>query len=317
MAMMSRILSVMTMFLAVLPIHAAERQLNDSRRFPSAEGKRVVIDVGTLNLRVRAADVEDIEVVTDLKISGVGGQKAETWIDAHTPVIDDREEELRIATSSGKSSFLGLGHLTARSRLGVVVPTHVALDLTTTSGTIQLRGDFPFARPLRLRTSAADITFEGAAATLDIRSAGGNTEVTVFRPLDRLFARTSSGNVSVRGGARQVEVDTASGNVWIGNLSGPAQVETSTGKITLQWDHLDPDDHVVVRSASGKVDIVLPPGVQPQGSLTTTTGSIRCDFQGEWNDREDSLRLIGDGPTLDVETASSEITASHGRADFD
>jgi len=313
---MSRILSLTMIFLAVLPIHAAERQLNESRRFPSAEGKRVVIDVGNLNLRVRAADVEDIEVVTDLKISGLGGQKADSWIAAHTPVIDDREDELRVAVITGKSSFLGLGHLTARSRLGVVVPTHVALDLTTTSGAIHLRGDFPFARPLRLRTSSADMTFEGAAAALDIRSAGGNTEVTVFRPLDELFARTSSGNVIVRGGARQAEVDTASGNVWIGNLSGSAQIETSTGKITLQWDHLDPDDHVVVRSASGKIELILPPGVKPQGVLTTTTGSIRCNLEGDWNDREDTLQLIGDGPTFEVETASSEITANHGRADF-
>jgi DUF4097 and DUF4098 domain-containing protein YvlB len=303
--------------LGALPAVAAERRVDDSQRFPAAEGKRVVIDVGSLNLRMRSADVDDVELLTELRISGVGGQKAENWIEANTPAIDDRDDELRVTTSAGKNSFLGLGYLTARARLGVITPSHIIPDLTTTSGAIRLRGDFPLADPLRLRTSAGDMSFEGAARGLDIRTVGGNVDISVFRPLDELFARTSSGSIRFRGGARQAEVDTASGNVSMSNLSGSVLVETSTGRVTLQWDHLDADDHVVVRSASGKIELMLPPGIEPRGTLITTTGAIHCDFSGTWNDREDSLNLTGDGPLFEIETASSEITAEHGYADFD
>ena len=230
--------------------------------------------------------------------------------------MEDGDDELRITADAGKTSFLGLGHLTARSRLGVILPSYVVPDLTTSSGPIRLRGAFPLARPLRLRTSGADIFFEGAAAALDIRTAGGNAEVVTVRPLEDFFARTSSGNVSLRGGARAATVDTASGSVDLGNLSGPVQVETSTGRITVQWDRLDPDDRLVIRSASGRIELILPPWVRPRGTLVTTTGSIRCDFEGTWSEREDALELTGDGPVLEVETASSEIVASHGRAEF-
>jgi hypothetical protein len=262
--MTSRWLLTVLVVVAALQADSAERQLNESRRFPAAEGKRVVVDVGSLNLRVRAADVENVEVLTELRIAGVSAQKAENWIEANTPVVDDGEDELRISATAGKMGVLSLGHLTARSRLGVILPPFVAPDLTTTNSPIRVRG-----------------------------------------------------NIKLRGGAREVEVDTASGTVWIGNLSGPVRVETSTGRITLQWDRLDPDDHIRVRSASGRIELILPPGVEPRGSLVTTTGSIRCDFPGEWNDREDTLRLTGDGPLFEVETASSEISAYHRHPGFD
>jgi len=303
--------------LGALPTVAAERRVDDSRHFTSPEGTRVVIDVGSINLRMRAADVDHVELLTELRISGVGSQKADNWIEANSPVVEEHENELRITATAGKSSFLGLGYLTARARLGVIAPSHIIPDLTTTSGTILLRGDFPLAAPLRLRTSAGNMTFEGAAHSLDIRTVGGNVDVSVFRPLDELFARTSSGAIQFSGGARKVEVDTASGNIWMSNLSGSVLVETSTGRVTLQWDHLEADDHVVVRSASGKVELLLPPGVEPRGTLTTTTGAIHCGFPGTWNDREDSLQLTGDGPLFEIETASSEVTADHGYASFD
>jgi hypothetical protein len=308
--MPARAFAVLLSLLAVVPVAAVEPENVDNWSFPVVEGKRIVIDVGNLNLRMRSADIDEIRVLPELRISGVGEQRAERWVEENTPVVEDRTEELRITAATGRTP--ALGRLTARARLGVLAPSTVIPDLTTSGGPISLRGDFPLARPLRLRTSSSDMVFEGAAAALDIRTAGGNAEVTVFRPLERLFARTSSGNISLRGGAQLAEVDTASGSVSLGNLSGPVVVETSTGRITLSWDHLDAGDLVRVRSTSGRVELVLPAGVEPGGTLTTTTGTIRCDLPGEWNERGDTLRLSGDGPELAVETASSEIVIALG-----
>jgi hypothetical protein len=113
--------------------------------------------------------------------------------------------------------------------------------------------------------------------------------------------------VNLAGGARDVRVDTASGRVSLQNLSGDSEVSTSTGKITLHWDRLEPQARVRVRSSSGRVQIVIPAGVRPQGTITTTTGSVRSEFPGEVIEGGMTLRLSGDGPTFDVETASSEI----------
>ncbi len=295
---------------AVLPAGAAQRELTIDERFPSIEGQRVVIDIGEVNLSARAADLQEIEVGGEVRISGVGRRKAEAWVSERTPTFESSPEELRVTIRPESSGFMGLGHLTSRARLTIATPGWVVPDITTTGGAIELRGDFPLASPLRLRSSDGSMDFEGAAAALDIRTASGDVRLTVLRPLEHLSARASSGNITLDGGARGVEIDTASGAVTLANLSGPALVETSTGRISLRWDRLEPGHTLTVRSTSGKIRITLPEGVRPRGTLTTITGAISCDLPGHPSERGDTYELTGDGPLLDVETASSQIVVS-------
>jgi hypothetical protein len=302
-------LTALCSMLVGAPLYSAERHSLTTERFPAAEGKRVVVDVDDVDVHVRAADVVEIEVTTDLHISGVGAAKAESWIDAHTPSFTDAEDELRIAVQPRETvGLLSIGRLTARARLAILVPMGVSPDITTAGGGIEVRGDFPFARPLRMRSSTGDIEFAGAAGSLEIRSSSGATRLDLFRSTDRLFARTASGSITLEGGAREVSADTASGDVSLENLSGSARVETSTGRISLGWDRLEADHHVRVRSSSGRVRLVLPGGVHPRGTLTTTTGSIESDLPGTFTARGDSYELTGEGPVIDVETASTPIT---------
>ncbi len=289
------------------PSVAAQKELKETHRYPAHESKRVVIDAATLDVSVRAADVPDVEVTTDLRISGISEEHATSWIQQHTPEATDTQDRLTVAVRPGHSGFLGLGLLTARARLGVVAPTAVIPDITTTSGAVSLRGDFPHANPLMLRSSTGDFEMTGATRSIDIRSASGSCRIEMVRPLERFFARTSSGDVTLSGGSRHVEVDTSSGNVWINNLSGSASVETSNGKITLRWDRLPDGSVVKVTTASGKVQIVLPAATRPAGTLHTTTGTIRCDLPGTVNEAGDTVTLEGSASTLDVQSASGEI----------
>jgi hypothetical protein len=291
---------------------AAERNLDETKRFPGGDGKRIVVDVTGLDVELRTADVSDIEVTTRLKISGVGADKAQRWIASRTPEFSDGEDELRITSRPGKSGFLAFGHFTARSRLQILMPITSVPDVTTTSGGVRIRGDFPSANPLRLRTATGTMEFEGAAASLDVRSASGDIRLDVLRPFERLFVRTSSGNLSLAGGARAVEVDTASGNIWLSNLSGSATVATSTGKITLRWDQLGHDDEMNVRSASGRVSLTVPENTSARGTLSTTGGTIRSDLPGTASDDGMGLTLEGDGPTITAETASGALILAVG-----
>jgi DUF4097 and DUF4098 domain-containing protein YvlB len=238
----------------------------------------------------------------------VSEERASNWILEHTPSFNDGGSNLEVIARPGRQGFLWFGLLTARARLRLVVPPTVIPDITTTSGEVAVRGDFAKATPLRLRTATGQMEFVGATDSLDVRSASGDARIDVVRPLDSLFARTSSGDITLTGGAREVTVDTASGDVRLSNLSGPAEVTTSTGKIILRWDRLDPDMTVKVQSASGRIHLVLPEHVRPRGTLTTTGGTIRSDLPGTVNEAGDTVTLHGDGPTLRVETASGEIT---------
>ncbi len=298
-------------FLGPVSATAAQKEHSFGKDFPSAEGKKLVVDVTDLNVKLWNSDVENIEVRVELFIRGVGDEKGQRWIENHTPNFVDTEDELHILVEPAKSGFLGFGKLSARARIAIIATESVIPDITTSSGTIQVRGDFALARPLRLRTSAGSIDMVGAAESLDIRSAAGDAKIQVVRPLELLVASTSSGDVQVVGGAREAKVDTASGNIRLENLSGSVQASTSTGKMSISWDRLGPDDTIRIRSSSARVQLMLPQGVFPQGTLRTTTGSVRSEFPGEVEADGTTLRLTGDGPTFDVETASGEIILTY------
>ena len=289
------------------PAGAAQQDLSQTERFPSTEGKRIEVLAADLDLRVRAADIDRIEVETILHIGGVGEERGQTWIEKHSPSFDDQDQVLWVKVEPGRSGFLGFGSLSARARLGLLVPGHVVPDLSTTSGSLKVRGDFPNAHPLNLRTATGDVEMVGAAVSIDLRCVSGDSDLEVIRPLERFFARSSSGDIRLVGGARDAHVETASGKIWLENLSGSVVASASTGKITLRWDRLEKDHVIRVRSSSARVHLTIPEGTRPGGTLTTTTGAIRSDFPGEIVEEGTTLRLQGDGPIFDVETASGEI----------
>jgi hypothetical protein len=294
------------------PAMAAQKDVASTESFPSAASKRLEVDAADLDVRLRTADVDFIEADLLLHIGGTGEEKAQRWIENHTPAFKDSEDRLQIIVEPAKSGFLWFGSLTARARLSLLAPDEIIPDITTTSGGIRLRGDFPNAHPLHLRTSTGNMEMEGAAASIDFRSAAGDAQIKVVRTLASLTARTSSGDVSLVGGARMARVDTASGRISLRNLSGNAEVSTSTAKIILSWDRLEPGTTVRVRSSSGSVQLIVPAGVSPQGTITTTTGSVRSELPGEVIEGGMTLRLSGDGPTFDIETASGEIQLTIG-----
>jgi hypothetical protein len=298
---------VLATITAGAPASAAQKDVTKEESFPASESKHIVVDVADLDVRLRTADVDTIETEVLLHISGTSDDKAQRWVDNHTPVFKDSTDRLQIVVEPGKSGFLWFGSLTARSRLSLLAPYKIVPDITTTSGGVKIRGDFPNARPLFLRTSTGNVEMQGAAASVDFRSAAGDAQIRVIRPLEAMTARTSSGDVSLTGGAKEARVDTASGRISLQNLSGDTDASTSTGKITLSWDRLEPGAKVRVRSSSGRVQMIIPADVRPQGTLTTTTGSVRSEFPGEVIEDGTTLRLSGDGPIFDVETASGEI----------
>jgi hypothetical protein len=297
---------------APVPAAAAQKDVATTESFPSAESKRLEVDAADLDVRLRTADLDVIETDLLLHISGTTEDKAQRWIENHTPAFTDSDNRLRIVIEPGKSGFLWFGSLTERAHISIVAPNEIIPDITTTSGGIQIRGDFPNAHPLQLRTSTGDVFMDGAAESIDFHSAAGDAQIKVVRPLDSLIALTSSGDVNLVGGARTARVDTASGRISLHNLSGDAEVSTSTAKIILSWDRLEPGATVRVRSSSGNVQLIVPAGVMPQGRITTTTGSVRSELPGEVVEGGMTLRLSGDGPTFDVETASGAIQLTIG-----
>ena len=312
---MRRLLATLSLAaLAAIPVHGAEQSVHEAAHYPVAAGATVTIDVADTDVTLRAGDVSDLVLTTELHISGASREAAARWIAGHTPIVDQAGGGLSIRIPPAHYGFLGFGMLTVKAKLGIVMTPEAIPDITTTTGEIHVRGDFAAADPLRLRTSKGDAAFLGAARSIDFRSSSGNLKAEVVRPLERLFARTASGKVTLSGGTRDLHVDTASGDIWANALSGSATVETSKGKVTLRWDRLPADAAITIHNHGGKTRLVLPPGATPHGTIRTTSGTIRCSLPGTVSEDGTTVVLEGDGPALDVSTASGDIEVDTGEA---
>lgn len=289
---------------------AAERREVIQQAFRADPGRLVLIDAGPLDLFVRAADVPEIRINAELAAGALKEAQALAWIESHRPVIADDPEAFRLTVPEGRRFGLLRGVVASRARLEVVLPLRVLPDLATSSGNLRVEGEFPEARPLRLRTAAADVFFAGWAPRVEARSTSGSIEVRASRPLDEFLARSASGSVLLTGGARLARCDNASGTVRLSALVGPVGVATTSGNVVLQFDSLATGDEVRVTTSSGRVSLTLPPKAEPGGTLASSRGEIRSSYGGEASPQGGRFVLFGRKPILTITTTSGRIDLS-------
>lgn len=307
---MHKLLAVVLLVGVVTAAGAAEKREEISQTFPAPAGKVVLVDAGPLDLVVRVAEIAEIRVKVELVAGAFSGSAATAWVEAHRPVLQDSEGELRLTAPDPGGVDLFKGVVISRARVELVMPPTVRADLSTTSGNLRAEGEFGASSPLRLRAASGDIELLGWAPEVEARTTSGAILLRAVRAVDRLLARSSSGDVMLTGGARALRADTASGQVRAEGLIGPVAVVTSTGTVTVRFDGLGKSDEVSISSTSGRVRVILPPGTQPSGELATSSGEIRSEHPGEADAKGTKVRLSGDGPKLSITTTSGKIELS-------
>jgi hypothetical protein len=286
---------------------AAEKTQTIEKSYPSQPGKVVRVDVGALDVHVRASDIPDIRLKVELVAAAFSEKQANTWIEAHLPTIDDTEGELRITAPDPGGVSLFKGVLGTRAIVELTLPPNVYPDLSTSSGTLRAEGEFPDVKPMRLRSASGDIEFTGWVPKLEARSVSGNIRVLATRAIDVLMARSASGSIELSGGARQATCDNASGAVELTGLLGPVVVNTTSGDVVARFDALAAGQEARITTNSGKARVTLPPGTQPGGVLASTKGEIRSSYAGKTDPAAIKLDLSGKDPKVFITTASGKI----------
>lgn len=302
-------LSVIGVGLALLASTAvaAEKKESVEKSFPSQAGKVVFVDGGPLDVTVRASDIQDIRLKIELVVTAISEKKAIAWLDAHRPTVQDTTDELHITAPSPSGISFFKGVLVTRAHIELTVPLNVRPDLSTGSGSLRVAGEFPDAKPLRLRTASGDTEFTGWAPEVEARSTSGEISLRASRAIEKLMARSASGVVELTGGARNARCDTSSGEVRLSGLLGPVGIATTSGNIVARFDALQAGDEIHITTTSGRVAVALPPGCQPGGELVSTKGEIRSSFPGLSDPKTIRLGLSGTGPKVFVTTTSSRI----------
>jgi DUF4097 and DUF4098 domain-containing protein YvlB len=286
---------------------AADKNEVIAKTFPTAAGKVVLVDAGALDVSVRSADIPDIRVRVELGAAAFKETQAKAWIESHRPTFDDTAGQLKIVAPDPGGVNLFKGVVISKAHMELVLPLAVRPDLSTSSATMRVEGEFAAGNPLRLRSASGDIELLGWAPEVEVRTTSGNITIRATRAIERLLARTSSGAVSLTGGARAVRCDSSSGAVALGGLLGPTTVMTTSGGVTLGFDALAADAEVKITTASGRVRVTLPPGTQPGGELSSVRGEIRSVYPGAAPANEPRLVLSGTAPKITVTTTSGKI----------
>ena len=286
---------------------ATEKHEVIEKSYPSSAGKVVLVDAGPLDLAVRASDISDIRLKVDIVVDSLTEVKADAWLAAHRPTIEDKDGELRITAPDPGGLSLLKGVLVTRARIELTLPPNVRPDLTTSSGSLRVDGEFPAVRPLRLRTAGGDSELAGWAPEIEARSTSGDIVLRASRAIEKLMIRSASGSVELSGGARNVRCDTSSGDIHFSGLLGPVGIATTSGNVVARFDALAPTDEVHITTSSGRVRVALPPGAEPGGELATAKGEIRSSFPGVSDPKTPRLDLSGKGPKVFITTTSSRI----------
>ena len=183
---------------------AAEKNEVVEKSFPSHAGKVVLVDAGPLDLSVRASDIPDIRLRIQLIADALSDAKATAWIEAHRPTVEDADGELRITAPDPSGIKLFKGVIVTRARIELTLPPNVFPDLSTSSGSLRVDGEFPDVRPFRIRTASGDSEFAGWTPEVEARSTSGDIVLRASRAFEKLMARSASGSVELAGarGAR-------------------------------------------------------------------------------------------------------------------
>jgi DUF4097 and DUF4098 domain-containing protein YvlB len=225
--------------------------------------KRVDLPVAVaLRLQSRSGTVAVIAEARD-------DVEAET--DAVNAFFDDDGRSLVIRSARG-----GSRPLTVRCPVGT------DLVIGTQSGGVTLEGDLGV---VRVTTMSGSIDIE-SAEELDVRTMSGSIAVGVCRGRCRLNA--ISGRVSV-GAADDTQASTVSGSIKLERVSGEVRARSVSGTIEMRTTG---DSPIAVKTVSGKVHIVLPPGTEPH-TVFRTGGHVLCDFQRGSDCRIECASLSG------------------------
>jgi DUF4097 and DUF4098 domain-containing protein YvlB len=283
--------------------------VHQTRTFAAGPDKLIRLDVGPIDLHLTVAEGTAITATLDLDARSSSRGAAQRWIANHTPVFEDSPSALEVRLPSRHRGIFVLGYLNARARLDLILPPACPLEIRTSSGDVSVAGDALLAGAARVTTSSGNLEVEGGLRELIARTSSGDIRVT-RRPLGALEADTSSGNVTLEAGAERATVDTSSGDIRLERLAGDLSASASSGDVSASWERIAPGASVRIRTSSGDVRLRLPTGTALAGEIDTSSGSIHSSIDGTRgrHDHQLSFTAPGAAVAIEVRTASGDVS---------
>jgi len=309
------VLVVTALALLFVPAVASSstQTVHESHSFAVDGARRVLVDASFQDVVVTVRPGSTVDVEVDMEFTG---SRAERLAREYAPQFKEAGGELRVISKRNHGSW-SFGGFSDRSSGTITVAIPPGLDLTVdvSSGDVHIDGDLGDAEVL-CDTSSGGCEISGAMRSLSADTSSGEVRIRLTRETEEVAADTSSGNVVVEGPARKLKADTSSGDVTASGLLGDANFDTSSGDVEASWAFAPGAVHVVADTSSGDVTLAFPADTELDGLISTSSGDIRSDWNGDRDRHGDNLRLEGGGNAvrLRVDTSSGDITLRQGRS---
>lgn len=160
------------------------------------------------------------------------------------------------------------------------------------------------AGSLRLSTASGDANVTCSGRTLRADTASGR--LTFEGAYERAEINSSSGDISVRGGGSMSSIDceSSSGRITVTGGAGRVEAESSSGEVTVELDNCPSE--LGVDTASGNVRLILPGDSSFTLEVDTASGAFDSTFALQ---RHGSTYVAGSGfGDFEIETASGDIS---------
>ncbi len=292
---------------------SASQAVHESHSFAVDGARRVMVDASFQDVVVTVRPGATVEVKVDMEFTG---SRAERLAKEYAPRFKEVGGELRVISKRENGSW-SFGGWSDRSSGTITVAMPPGLDVTidVSSGDVHIDGDLGDAEVL-CDTSSGNCEISGAMRSLSADTSSGEVRIRLTRETEEVVADTSSGNVVVEGPARTLKADTSSGDIQADGLLGDASFDTSSGDVEASWAVAPGAARVVADTSSGEVTFAFPAGTELDGLISTSSGDIRSDWNGDRNRHGDELRLEGGAGAvrLRVDTSSGDVTLRQGRA---
>jgi DUF4097 and DUF4098 domain-containing protein YvlB len=260
------------------------------RSFDVGQNPVLTVDNFAGSLDVRSGDGNEIRIVA------VKHAPRRSDLDRIEVAIRPEEGVLRIVTSKPRTLRNAWVEVT------VTAPAGTRLDLSTGSGSIEVRG---FEGGALVHTGSGSIAAQSLSGGVNLHTGSGSIKIQDVA--GQLKADTGSGGIGVQGMVGDLEAHTGSGNIDVRGAAGIARLSTSSGRVEYQGA---PHGGCLFTTGSGGISLRLPSGLDAEVDLQTRSGRVQVDYPVEGQvTRTDVRGVIGRGGTTTIraDTGSGNI----------
>ncbi len=195
------------------------------------------------------------------------------------------------------------GFKTIESRIDLVIPNGVELDIVNSSGDVEVYN--LRASESKIRSTSGDILLKGVISNLMVETSSGDIEI--YDLIGDSKIRSTSGDQDFNNVKGTLETTASSGDITFIEFEGDIKSTATSGDVKFR----DGKGSIKIRTTSGDIDgedITL----NGNSSFEATSGNVRVDFTNNIEDISFNLSATSGGLQVGSQESGNRLIIDSG-----